>query len=336
MEFLSDFGLFASKTLFISLSIIAIIVVAAVMSQKSHSEAELEVTPLHKKFKRTKKQLEHSILSKKQIKDEAKADKKKAKDEDLRIKPRLYVIDFQGDIKANAAESLSHEVSALLSVATEKDEVLVRLESPGGVVHGYGYAASQLLRIRSKKIPLVVSVDKVAASGGYMMACTAQKIISAPFGIVGSIGVVAQVPNFNRLLKKNDVDYKEYTAGQYKRTVSILGEITPAGEQKFVQQLEDTHVLFKEFVGQNRPQVDLHSVATGEYWYGVQALKLNLVDEIKTSDDWIMDRIETHDIFQLKYEKKLAWREKLSGILGLGLQKGFEASLQKLEERRFL
>jgi serine protease SohB len=336
MEFLTDFGLFASKTLFISLSIIAIIVVAAVMSQKSHAEAELEVTPLHKKFKRTKKQLEQSILSKKQIKEKAKADKKKSKDEDLTIKPRLYVIDFHGDIKANAAESLSHEVSALLSVATEKDEVLVRLESPGGVVHGYGYAASQLLRIRSKKIPLVVSVDKVAASGGYMMACTAQKIISAPFGIVGSIGVIAQVPNFNRLLKKNDVDYKEYTAGQFKRTVSILGEITAAGEQKFVQQLEETHVLFKEFVGQNRPQVDLQSVATGEYWYGVQALKLNLVDEVKTSDDWIMDRIETHDIFQLKYEKKLAWREKLSGILGLGLQKGFEASLQKLEERRFL
>ena len=150
------------------------------------------------------------------------------------------------------------------------------------------------------------------------------------------IGVVAQVPNFNKLLKKNDVDYKEYTAGQYKRTVSVLGEITPQGEQKFIQQLEDTHVLFKNFVAENRPQVDLNTVATGEYWYGTQALQLRLVDEIKTSDDWLMERLESHDIFHLKYEKKLPLREKLSGILGQALQNAFQKSLEKLEERKFL
>ncbi len=336
MEFLFEFGLFAAKSLFIVLSIVAIILLVAVLSQKSQGMDEIEIIPLHKKMNKTKKLLQHFILSKKQLKTLEKEDKKKAKDEEETSKPRLFVIDFNGDIKAVAADSLSHEVTSLLSVVTEKDEVLIRLESPGGVVHGYGYAASQLLRIRSKNIPLTISVDKVAASGGYMMACTAQKIICAPFGIVGSIGVVAQVPNFNRLLKKNDVDYKEYTAGQYKRTVSVLGEITPQGEQKFTQQLEETHTLFKDFVSQNRPQVDLSAVATGEYWYGVQALKLNLVDEIKTSDDHIMEKINTHDIFHLKFEKKLPWREKLSGILGLGLQKGFEKSIEKLEERRFL
>ena len=108
----------------------------------------------------------------------------------------------------------------------------------------YGLAASQMQRIRDKKLKLTVCVDKVAASGGYMMAVVADKIIAAPFAVLGSIGVLAQVPNFHRLLKKHDVDFEMLTAGKYKRTLTMFGENTDKGREKFQEDIEDTHVLF--------------------------------------------------------------------------------------------
>jgi serine protease SohB len=200
-----------------------------------------------------------------------------------------------------------------------------------GVVNNYGLAASELARVREKNIPLTVAVDKVAASGGYLMACTANKILCAPFGIVGSIGVVAQVPNFNRLLKKYDVDYKEYTAGDYKRTVSLFGEITPKGEEKFLSQLEQTHQLFKTFVSRYRPQLDVQKVGTGEYWFGEQCLELKLIDQIKTSDDYILDASKERTVLKVKYEKKQPISEKISGILGGALELAFEKIVAKME-----
>ena len=147
---------------------------------------------------------------------------------------------------AHEVESLREEITAIISIANpSKDKVLIRLESGGGVVHGYGLAASQLQRIKSAGIPLSVAIDKVAASGGYMMACVADEILAAPFAIVGSIGVIAQIPNFNKILKKNDVEFEQITAGEFKRTLTLFGENTDKAREKFREEIEQTHDLFK-------------------------------------------------------------------------------------------
>ncbi len=213
---------------------------------------------------------------KKKEKQEAKAAKKASKrgqgsSDGPEQRKRLYVLNFDGDIRASATDNLREEITAVLNQSTEGDEVLVKVESPGGLVHGYGLAASQLRRIRDAEVPLTIAVDKVAASGGYMMACVADRIIAAPFAVLGSIGVLAQVPNFHRLLKKHDIDFELFTAGEYKRTVTMFGENTEKGREKFTEDLEETHDLFKDFVSENRPQLDIARVATGEVWYGTRS-----------------------------------------------------------------
>ena len=265
-------------------------------------------------------------LEKKRLKKEEKENTKSL----LPPKPIVFVINFlNGDIKASASENLREEISTVLGVATPQDEVVVCVESPGGLVHSYGFAAAQLLRIRTANIPLTICVDQVAASGGYLMACTANKILAAPFALVGSIGVVAQVPNFNRLLKKIDVDYKEYTAGDYKRTVSLFGEITEKGETKFKEQLEITHDLFKSFVSANRTKMDIEKVATGEFWYGELALKLGLVDEIRTSDDYLLFKAKDHQVVKISFEQKPTFSDKISEIFS----KAVTQTLSKVVEQ---
>lgn len=329
----SQIGIFAAKTGLIVFGIAFVAILIALLAAKSAQRPELEITSLHEKFSDYALWLKSQLLEKKEFKAFRK--KMKQKEEEPN-KKHAFVIEFEGDTKASAVENLREEVNAILAAATPEDQVIVKVESPGGVVHGYGLAASQLLRIREKGIPLVVCVDMVAASGGYLMSVVANKIIAAPFAIVGSVGVVASVPNFFRLLKKNDIDYQEYTAGEFKRTVSVLGEITPKGEEKFKEQLEATHVLFKGFVSKYRPQLDLHQVATGEYWYGEQALGLKLIDEIKTSDDLLMSLAETHKIFKVKYEKQQTLQEKISHVLGQAVIKGISGTLEKLEARRWI
>lgn len=225
---------------------------------------------------------------------------------------RMYVIDFDGDIHATGVDSLREEVTAILATANKGDEVMVRLESPGGLVHSYGLAASQLKRVRDAGLKLTIAVDQVAASGGYMMACVADELVAAPFAVVGSIGVVAEIPNFNRLLQKANIDYEQHTAGQYKRTLTMFGQNTTVAREKFKQELEDTHQLFKTFIHENRPNLDLDKVATGEHWYGRQALELGLVDKILTSDDVILDALNSKDVYSIKYEIRKPLTERLS------------------------
>lgn len=244
-------------------------------------------------------------------------------------KKRLFVLNFDGDIKAQATEHLREEITTVLTLAKPTDEVVLRLESPGGVVHLYGLAASQLSRIKNKKIPLTICVDKVAASGGYMMACVGDKILAAPFAVLGSIGVMAEVPNFNRLLKKAEIDYDVYTAGEFKRTVTRFGENTEKGKQKFKDELQDVHVLFKEFINENRPSVDIDAVATGEAWYGRRALERKLVDELITSDEYILGQQEQADIFEIEFVAKKSLQEKL----GLSIQGAIEQALTKVLDR---
>lgn len=243
---------------------------------------------------------------------------------------RVYVLQFSGDMAASAVTHLRQEISALLAVAVAgRDEVVLLLESPGGVVHGYGLAASQLARIRDAGLSLTICVDKVAASGGYMMACLANRLLAAPFAIIGSIGVVAQIPNFHRLLKKNDIDVELMTAGQYKRTLTLLGENTEAGRQKFQQDIDETHVLFKGFVQQWRPQVNIEVVATGEHWFASQALPLQLVDALQTSDDYLRQRAKDADLFALHWRQ----RKTLGQKLGLVAEESAERVLTRWWQR---
>jgi len=234
-------------------------------------------------------------------------------------KDRTFVIHFDGDTAASGVDFLSVEISAVLTVAGSNDEVVVCLESPGGMVHSYGLAASQMMRIRNKGIPLTAIVDRVAASGGYLMAAVANRILAAPFAVIGSIGVVAQIPNLHRLLKKNDVDVEVLTAGKYKRTLTLLGENTDEGREKFREELEDVHALFQEFVAENRPELDIEAVATGEAWYGKRALELKLVDGLATSDEYLIELCETRDVFEVTWEetKKPVDRvlDKFNGML---------------------
>lgn len=336
MEALQQFGVFTAQTLVIVLAISAVLILIAVLAAKAQDKPELEIELLHKKYKHFAKLLKAATLNKDEQKLAKKKDKKEEKIKKHEHQRKIFVVDFDGDIKASATEHLRQEITAILEVATPSDEVVIRLESPGGVVHGYGLAASQLMRVREKNIPLIICVDKVAASGGYMMSCVGTKILSAPFAIIGSIGVVAQVPNFHDVLKKHNVEYKEYTAGEYKRTVSIFGEITPKGEEKFREQLEATHQLFKGWVHANRPIVDIDRVATGEYWYGQQALGLKLVDEIRTSDDYLMSQADTNQIIRVSFEKKQKLSEKLSGIVGKAAESSFLKIYENLERRKFL
>lgn len=348
MEFLYEYGLFLAKTVTFVVAIIAIIaVVAASAIKQKHKKGELEITDLSEQFEDVEQEVVHALLNKEELKQKEKNDKKLAKEkakaekhlakqnsksgsvQTTETKSKVFVIDFKGSIDAKEVSSLREEVTAILSVANNKDEVFVRLESGGGMVHGYGLASSQLDRIRQQEIPLTVSVDKVAASGGYMMACVANNIIAAPFAILGSIGVIAQLPNFNKLLKKNDIDFEQFTAGEFKRTVTMFGENTEKGKEKFIEELEDTHVLFKDFVRDHRPSLDLDKVATGEHWFGTKALELGLIDSIQTSDDYLQKLSKNHKIVAIKYEVKKGLAEKFAKAASLSIETVFGKLMQK-------
>ncbi|KDE39372.1 Peptidase, U7 family [Nitrincola lacisaponensis] len=331
IEFLTQYGLFLAKTATLVVALLLVVVLlVSLASRRRHHQAEghIDVKNLNDKYKDMYEALEESVLDeellrqrikqeRKQEKADAKARRKAAKKGELEEedKKRIYVIDFDGDISASATDHLREEITAILSIARpEQDEVVLNLESPGGMVHAYGFAASQLERLRRKKIPLTVCVDKVAASGGYMMACIADRILAAPFAVVGSIGVVAQLPNFHRLLKKHDIDYEVLTAGEYKRTLTVFGQNTEKGREKFIEELEETHQLFKDFVREYRPSMDIAKVATGEIWYGRQALEQGLVDGLMTSDEYLCEAANDADLYKVHYEHKKGLQDRLGEL----------------------
>ncbi|WP_426345966.1 protease SohB [Cronobacter universalis] len=335
MNLLAEYGLFLAKIVTVVVAIAIVIALIANLTQRKKAQrGELRVTRLGEDYKEMKEEVAAALLEphqhkqwhknqKKKNKLEAKAAKARAKRGEAAPagKPTLYVLDFKGSIDAHEVSALREEVTAVLAVAKPADEVLLRLESPGGVVHGYGLAASQLQRLRERQIPLTIAVDKVAASGGYMMACVANNIVAAPFAIIGSIGVVAQIPNFNRLLKRNDIDIELHTAGQYKRTLTLLGENTEEGREKFREDLNETHQLFKEFVHSMRPSLDIEAVATGEHWYGVQAKEKGLVDEISTSDNLIIARMQEREVVSLRYLQRKRLMDRFTGSAAQSLDR---------------
>jgi len=331
--FIADYGLFLLKTATFVVAIVVVIGVIASAGRKAADQEGLEIEDLNRKYQSLASALKQAVMNKTDWKKEMKAEKARDK-ADAKAEespPRAFVIEFKGDLKASAVPSLREEVSALLEVATSDDQVIICLENYGGVVHEHGLAASQLVRIRDREIPLTVVVDKVAASGGYLMACVANKILAAPFAILGSIGVVAQIPNFNRLMDERGIEFEQVTAGKHKRNVTMFGKNTDEDRGKLKEELEDVHALFKDAVTRYRPDIDIEAIATGEHWYGSRALEMGLADEIKTSDELLAELVQDHDLFRLSYKIKVPLQKRLLS--------GADAALERLESsgwrRRF-
>jgi serine protease SohB len=335
-EFLAEYGLFLLKAITVAGALVFVIAAGAAMSRKAGSHEGLEVESLNRKYRRRTQAMQKVVLGKSRWKALVKADKAKdkaaAKSQDG--KARTFVIDFRGDLKASAVQSLREEVSAILEVAGEHDEVVVRLENYGGVVHEHGLGASQLARIRERNIPLTITVDKVAASGGYLMACVANRIVAAPFAILGSIGVIAQLPNFNRMLESHGVDFEQITAGEYKRNVTMFGKNTDEDRAKLKEQLEDVHSLFKAAVATYRPGLDLGKVATGEHWYGTRALELGLADELKTSDELLAGLAADRNLYSVSYKIKKPFQKRLMANVDDVLEKVDAAGWRRRFESR--
>ena len=338
MDFLLEYAGFLARAVTVLVVIVVILAMMTALRSRGRTRAgELLVTSLNDFYSELKDTIELNVLDKTQLKARRKAlsaQEKQDKKAGLN-KARVFVLDFDGDIKASAADSLRHEITALLAVAQPTDEVVLRLESGGGMVHSYGLASSQLARIRDAKIPLTVCVDKVAASGGYMMACIGDKILSAPFAVLGSIGVVAQLPNIHRLLKKNNIDVEILTAGEHKRTLTMLGENTEQGREKFLQDLHTTHDLFKKLVVQYRPQLDIDAVATGEVWLGTDAREQQLVDQLQTSDEYLSKRAAEADLYALQFVQKKSLQERVGLSAGAALEHVADKGWERLQ-RRFI
>ena len=315
IEFFFDYGLFLAKLGTVAVAIVVVVGVIVALTKRGAHQEGLLVEHLNKRLEGLGDTVRLAVQGKDQFKQTFKERKKEAKELAKKgsQRKRVYVIDFKGDIRATATTSLREEVSAVLAVASEDDQVLVRLENSGGTVHEHGLAASQLLRIKEKNIPLIISVDKVAASGGYLMACVASRIIAAPFAIVGSIGVIAQLPNFNRFLEDKGVDFEQITAGRYKRTVTMFGKNTDEDRGKLKEEIEDVHELFKIQILGHRPQIDIERIATGEHWYGTRALELGLIDEIRTSDDFLSEAATECDLYGVTFKRKKSLSERLLG-----------------------
>lgn len=334
-----EYGLFVAKAVTLVIAFVVVVsTIVGVTSKQKQGKGQLEIVSISEQLKDITNYAKQVLLDKNALKKLAKEQKKEAKAKsksknkeqgEESQKSRLYVIDFKGSMDAHEVEHLREEITAILCVANKEDEVLVRLESGGGVVHGYGLAASQLQRIKEKGLKLTIAVDKVAASGGYMMACVADKLLASQFAYIGSIGVLAQLPNFNKLLKKNDIEFEQHTAGEFKRTLTIFGENNDEGRAKFKEEIEEIHVLFKDFVHSQRPDMDIDKVATGEYWPGVKAKALGLIDDITTSDDYILSHYPEREIFSVKYSVKKNVAEKLGMSAANVVERVFMKSMNK-------
>ena len=323
--------LFLGEMIILVVAVLIVVagIVAIATKEKTKEKNKINVRNLNEYYKNLTNEMSAEILEEKAYKKYKKSEKKSEK-RTLLKKQRIFILNFDGDWKASAVNLFREEITAILCVAKPQDEVVVRLESGGGVIHGYGLAASELQRIKDHQIPLTIAVDKVAASGGYMMACVADKILAAPFAIIGSIGVLAQLPNFHRFLKKHDVDFEQITAGQYKRTLSLFGENTSDGRKKFQTEINEAHQLFKQFITKHRPQIDIDKIATGEYWFGHKAKELNLVDNIMTSDEYLISASQQADLFEVSFKRKKKLLEKLGNTTQLSI-KDLIASIKQKE-----
>ena len=313
-SFVSQYALFLAEAATVVLALVALVGGFVVLARRKGKDAgQIQVADVNRQFEAAGDRIDAVRLPKKNLKTLLKQRKaeRKARQQRAEAEPCTYLLDFKGDIRASAFVALREEISAILQVAKPGDAVLLRLESAGGMVNRYGLAAAQLLRLRDARLPLTVMVDTVAASGGYLMAAAADRIVASPFALVGSIGVIAQIPNFHRWLQARDIDWEQFTAGKYKRTVTLFGENTEAGRAKLREELEEIHARFRAFVQDRRAQLDMEKAATGEAWLGSQALELGLVDELATSDEIIRSACQRGRVLHVSFQRKLTLPERL-------------------------
>jgi serine protease SohB len=356
LEYLIEYGLFLAKLVTLVIAfvfVLTVIVSAGSKNRKGGERGHIAITHLNEELDEMRESMKKAIYDKASYKYEQKQEKKRQKleererkqqlklaaaaSEDLEdnARKRVYVVDFNGDIEASDVGSLREEITAILSLATPRDEVLLRLESPGGMVHAYGLASAQLERIKSQQVSLTICVDKVAASGGYMMACLADRLVAAPFAILGSIGVLVQLPNFNRLLRKHEVDYETISAGEFKTTLTTFGEITQKGRDKVKEDVEEMHVLFKSWVKDHRPSVNIDNIATGETWVGLQALEKSMVDELMTSDECIVKACEDADVYEVRFEIRRTLGDKIGAAIYKTADRTVLAWIKRARESSF-
>ncbi|MFG6177236.1 protease SohB [Halomonas sp. THAF12] len=337
-EWLTDFGMFLAQL--VAVVVIVTLGVLVVMRARGGDgeRVRLRVEELNDDRRRRRRRLQLAASEpgarkrlRKAFRRDDKLRGKRQGDDDA--SSMVWVLDFHGDLKASVTGRFAEEVSAVLDVAGERDEVVVRLESAGGLVHAYGHAAAELDRLRQAGLSTTVCVDKVAASGGYLMACCADRLRVAPFAVLGSIGVVAQLPNLHRLLKRHDVDVEVLTAGRYKRTLTVFGENTEEGREKFLEDLETVHGLFKRYVSERRPELDIEAVATGEIWYGQDALPRGLADELGTSEAYLVERMASARVVTLRLERRQPLVERLGLTVSRGIERGVERVVEGLEAR---
>ena len=339
MEFLTDYGIFLLKVITIALAItIPILIIIGSSKSKTPNKGSLVVKNLSKKYENMGSTIRSSLLNPKELKKYNKeVQKKNKKDQKKPSKDdAVYVLNFNGDIQASEVSKLKHEINAILLSDTKCKEVVIKVESGGGSAYAYGLCAAELKRLVDNKIKLTVCIDKVAASGGYLMSCVASKIIAAPWAIVGSIGVIAQLPNFHRLLKKNSIDFEMHTAGEFKRTLTTLGENTEDGRKKFKSELEDLHLIFKDFVKEQRPQVDTKVVATGEVWQGDKAIEVGLIDELGTSDDYLVGLSKKLKLYEIEYVEKKNLSERFAFSTQLLIEKSILKIYDIVNRDRFI
>jgi serine protease SohB len=339
MEFLTDYGVFLLKVITIALAItLPLLIVIGSSKTKTSSKGSLVIKNLSKKYEEMGSSIRSSQLNPKELKQYNKELQKKKKKENKKPSKEesVYVLNFNGDIQASEVTKLKHEINAILLSDTKCKEVVIKVESGGGSAYAYGLCAAELRRLVDNKIKLTVCIDKVAASGGYLMSCVASKIIAAPWAIVGSIGVIAQLPNFYRLLKKNSIDFEMHTAGEFKRTLTTLGENTEAGRKKFKSELEDLHLIFKDFVKEQRPQVDTKIVATGEVWQGEKAIEVGLIDALGTSDDYLVELSKKLKLFEIDYVEKKNLTERLAFSVQLLIEKSILKFYDIVNRDRFI
>ena len=323
MEILVDYLIFLLKVFTIALAItLPLLIIIGSSKNKTQPKGKLSITNLSDKFEDMGNALKGSLMNPKELKkfnkDLSKDKKKKNKTEN---EETVFVLNFNGDIQASEVEKLKQEVNSILLSESECKEVVLKVESGGGSAYAYGLCAAELKRLVDNEISLTVCIDKVAASGGYLMSCVATKIIAAPWAIVGSIGVIAQLPNFHRLLKKNSIDFEMHTAGAFKRTLTTLGENTEEGREKFKSELEDLHLIFKNFVKEQRPQVDTEVVATGEVWQGEEAVKVGLVDSLETSDNYLVNLSKEAKLLEIEFVEKKNLTERFAFSMQLIIEK---------------
>ena len=339
-EILMQYGLFLAKAATLLIAVWLSIALFSSYSRRGRKLEALEVKHLNTKYRDIARVIKQGVLPKdkfnKAMKEEKARLKLEEKSPERESRKRVFVLNFHGDLKATAVSSLREEISALLSLATPQDEVLLRLENAGGLVHEHGLAASQLQRIRDRNIPLTIAVDKVAASGGYMMACVGNRILAAPFAVLGSVGVLAQLPNFHRLLDQHGIEFEQIKAGEFKRTITLFGENTDKERAKMQESLDELHAQFKAFVVKYRPGVDVGRVATGEHWHAVGALELGLIDELLTSDDYLLAASTHADLYEITYTAKKTLPERVIGSFQSGIEDVVTTLWQRLMQVHLL